>query len=61
MELNERKRHASEVRWWVARILEQSPSDRRAYWLHWRSKIAARRGADAAQRVHDGVLKSWRA
>lgn len=60
MKLDETLRHASEVRWWLARIREQPQAQRRAYWLRWRAEIAKHRGKSAADRVHDDVVKEWR-
>lgn len=60
MELDEEKRHQSEVRWWLERIREQPVSERRAYWLKWRAAITRNRGLEAGQRIHEDVIRSWR-
>ena len=61
MEIDETLRHQSEVRWWLAKIREQPVADRRAYWLRWRAEIARARGRQAADRLHDDVVRAWTA
>ena len=60
MKLDEEQRHVSEVRYWVRKIREQPPAQRKAYWQKWRATIEKARGQPAADRVHQDVVKAWK-
>lgn len=58
--MNENERHAAEVRWWLAKILEQPKGTRTEYWAKRRAAIVKARGEQAAKRIEEGMRDELR-